>query len=137
VFAHRQEGLRRAQEALRNNGGRAVFLARFTAFLRAVMPGLAGTARMPYRRFLAFNAAGGLVWASGFTMLGYAAGASYRTVEKVAGRASEIILAVVVVAVIALVIRRRRKERDTPGADPSATSDQPPRASAPEESGTQ
>ena len=69
VFAHRQQGLGRAQATLRAKGGRAVFLARFTAFLRAVMPGLAGTARMPYRRFLAFNAAGGLIWAVGFTML--------------------------------------------------------------------
>ncbi|MEP6697613.1 MAG: DedA family protein [Pseudonocardiales bacterium] len=113
IFTRRRKGLEKAQQALRDNGGRAVFLARFTAFLRAVMPGLAGTARMPYRRFLAFNAAGGLVWALGFTLLGYLAGASYRTVEKVAGRASEVILIVIVIAVLAVVIRRRRRERDT------------------------
>jgi len=58
VFAKRQKGLEKGQPALRDNGGRAVFFARFTAFLRAVMPGMAGTARMPYPRFLAFNAAG-------------------------------------------------------------------------------
>jgi membrane-associated protein len=93
-------------------------VARFTAFLRAVMPGLAGTARMPYRRFLAFNAAGGLIWATGFTLLGYLVGASYRKVENIAGRASEAILAVVVLAVIVFVIRRRRRERDPrPPAD--------------------
>jgi membrane-associated protein len=68
---------------------------------------------MPYLRFLAFNAAGGLLWAVGFTMLGYLAGASYRQVEKVAGRASEIILAVIIVAVVIFVIVRRRRERDT------------------------
>jgi membrane-associated protein len=112
-FAKRRKGLAQAQEALRRHGGKAVFLARFTAFLRAVMPGLAGTARMPYLRFLAFNAAGGLLWAVGFTMLGYLAGASYRQVEKVAGRASEIILAVIIVAVVIFVIVRRRRERDT------------------------
>jgi membrane-associated protein len=110
VFAGRREGLEKAQQALRRHGGKAVFLARFTAFLRAVMPGLAGTARMPYRRFLAFNAAGGLVWAVGFTLLGYLAGASYHKVEKVAGRTSEVILAVLVTAVIAFVILRRRRE---------------------------
>lgn len=113
LFAKRGEGLERGKQALRNNGGRAVFLARFTAFLRAVMPGLAGTARMPYRRFLAFNAAGGIVWAVGFTLLGYVAGASYTKVEKAAGRASEVILAMVVLAVIVFVILRRRRERDT------------------------
>jgi membrane-associated protein len=112
VFAKRRAGLEKGQQALRANGGRAVFLARFTAFLRAVMPGLAGTARMPYRRFLAFNAAGGLVWGLGFTLLGYLAGASYQTVEKVAGRASEVILAIVLITVLVLVIRHRRRERE-------------------------
>jgi len=113
LFARHQQGLEKGQQALRDNGGRAVFLARFTAFLRAVMPGLAGTARMPYRRFLAFNAAGGLVWALGFTLLGYAAGASYKRIEKIAGNVSLIILAVVVLAAVFLMIRHRRRERDT------------------------
>lgn len=113
LFDKRREALERGQETLRRNGGRAVFLARFTAFLRAVMPGLAGTAHMPYRRFLAFNAAGGLVWGVGFTLIGYVAGASYPKVEKYVGRTSEGILAVVVLAVLVLVIWRRRRERDT------------------------
>ena len=75
------------------------------------MPGLAGTAHMPYRRFLAFNAAGGIVWGAGFTLLGYAAGASYKEVQRYAGRASEVILALVLVLVIVLVVRHRRRER--------------------------
>ena len=113
LFANRRKGLAAGQQALRDNGGRAVFLARFTAFLRAVMPGLAGTARMPYRRFLLFNAAGGLVWGVGFTLLGYLAGASYQQAERIAGRAGEALLALIVIIVLVLVIRRRRRERDT------------------------
>jgi membrane protein DedA with SNARE-associated domain len=112
LFAKRRTNLEKGQQALRNNGGRAVFLARFTAFLRAVLPGLAGTVRMPYRRFLGFNAAGGLVWALRFTLLGYLAGASYQQVETIAGRTSEVVLAVVVLTVVVYVIRRRR-DRDT------------------------
>ena len=113
VFARRQQGLVRAQQTLRATGGRAVFLARFTAFLRAVMPGLAGTARMPYRRFLAFNAAGGLIWADGFTVLGFLAGASYQKVEKIAGQASAGLLAILILAALIVLIRRRRPEPDT------------------------
>jgi membrane-associated protein len=112
LFDRRRKGLERGRQALHDKGGRAVFLARFTAFLRAVMPGLAGSARMPYRRFLAFNAAGGLIWAVGFTLLGYLAGASYHTVEHIAGSAGEIILAILALAVVIFVIRRRRRERD-------------------------
>ncbi len=112
IFARHRGGLERGQATLRDKGGQAVFFARFTAFLRAVMPGLAGTARMPYRRFLVWNAAGGVVWAVGFTVLGYLAGASYQRVEKIAGRASAVLLALVVLAVIIFMVRRRRRERD-------------------------
>jgi membrane-associated protein len=130
VFERRKKGIERGKEALRANGGRAVFFARFTAFLRAIMPGLAGTVRMPYRRFLAFNAAGGLIWAVGFTLLGYLAGAGYHTIETIAGRASEVILAVIVVGVVTLVIIRRRRERDPApdganGPSPSSGPDAP------------
>ena len=111
VFENRQKGLERGQQALRDKGGRAVFVGRFTAFLRAVMPGLAGTARMPYRRFLVFNAAGGIIWGVGFVMLGYLAGASYKRVQGYAGRASEVVLGLVVVAAVVLTIRHRRRER--------------------------
>ncbi|MEP7023819.1 MAG: DedA family protein [Actinomycetota bacterium] len=112
MFARRQQGIDRGKKMLHDYGGRAVFLSRFTAFLRAVMPGLAGTARLPYRRFLVFNAAGGIVWALGFTLLGYLVGASYRKVENYAGKASEVILGAVVLLVVLLVIRHRRRERD-------------------------
>ena len=112
IFAHRQQGIERGMTMLRNYGGRAVFLGRSTAFLRAVMPGLAGVARMPYGRFLVFNAAGGIVWALGFTLLGYLVGASYHEAENVAGWAGEAVLGLIIVVAIVLVIRHRRKERD-------------------------
>jgi undecaprenyl-diphosphatase len=63
-----------ATALLRRLGGRAVFVGRFTAALRALVPGLAGTARMPYRTFLAWNLAGGVLWATTFVLLGFAAG---------------------------------------------------------------
>ena len=112
IFDNHHAALDRGQDRLRESGGSAVFLARFTAFLRAVMPGLAGTARMPYRKFLIWNAAGGLIWGVAYTLLGYLAGASYKKIEGYAGRFSEIVLAVAVVVVIVLVIRSRRRERE-------------------------
>lgn len=108
---HRKR-LRKAQDFLRRRGGWAVFLGRFVAFFRAVMPALAGMSRMPYRRFLLFNAAGGLTWAIGFVLLGYLAGNSYEAVAKAAGR--DIAVVAAAVAVAALVARRLRawkKER--------------------------
>jgi membrane-associated protein len=99
----------RAQAFLQRRGGIAVFLGRFTAFFRAMMPALAGAAEMPYRRFLAWNAFGGVVWGTGFVLLGYLAGASYHQVEKQVGRGLAIGLAVVVVGLlVAWRLRPRR-----------------------------
>lgn len=107
---------RRIDEArvfLRRRGGWAVFLGRFIAFFRAVMPALAGLSRMPYRTFLPFNAAGGLVWGVGYVLLGYLAGASYAAVEAQIGR--DVAIAVVVIAVAVLVaVPWWRRRRGTP-----------------------
>lgn len=112
ILRRRERQLERAQAYLRTKGGRAVVLARLTAFLRAVMPGLAGIGRMPYRRFLAFNALGAVLWGVSVTMLGYTAGAGYHEVERVAGRASIALLVLVVIVAVVLHLRRRTAERN-------------------------
>src|SRR6266496_2447497 len=80
----RREHVDRAERYLAERGGKAVFLGRFTAALRVMVPGLAGMARMPYHVFVVANVAGGSLWAAGFVLLGYAAGTSWRRVEAVA-----------------------------------------------------
>src|SRR5919204_6100457 len=82
---------------LRERGGKAVFLGRFVGLLRALVPALAGMSRMPYRTFLPWNLAGGIIWAPGFVFLGYLAGSPWRRVERGAGRARLLLLLVVVV----------------------------------------
>ena len=62
VLRRRKDRIDAARATLARRGGPAVFGGRFVAFLRAVMPFLAGTSHMRYPRFLAYNAAGGLAW---------------------------------------------------------------------------
>jgi membrane-associated protein len=109
IMKRRMAKLDKAQDLLRRRGGAAVFLGRFVAFFRAVMPALSGLSRMHYLRFLAFNAAGGLVWGAGFVLLGFLAGNSYEAVAKTAGR--DITAGAVVVLVIAVIVWRIRKAR--------------------------
>lgn len=112
VLARHSVKLQNAQELLRRKGGSAVFLGRFTAFFRAVMPALAGTSRMPYGRFLAFNAAGGLAWGIGFVLLGFLAGNSYEAVAQAAGRDIAVVVAVLAVAAfLAWHFGLRRRQR--------------------------
>ena len=104
-----QSKLHRAQRFLRERGGWAVFLGRFTAFLRAVMPALAGTSQMAYPRFLVFNAAGGLLWGVGVTLLGYYAGHSIAAVERALGGTSAALIVVFLLVGVFLWHRSRRR----------------------------
>lgn len=114
--AHRIE---RAQDFLRRRGGIAVFLGRFTAFFRAMMPALAGASRMRYRTFLVWNAAGGVVWGTAFVLIGYLAGTSYQQVENQVGRGLAISLtAVVIVVFVGWRIRSKRAREAGPGQTP-------------------
>jgi membrane-associated protein len=105
------ERLDRAQLLMRRHGGLAVLLARFAPFLRTVMPGLAGAGRMRYARFLAFNAAGGVVWGTGVTLLGFSAGRSYAVVEQALGVIGGVVLAAAVLALVVWRLLRHRRQR--------------------------
>lgn len=111
ILDKRRARLQDAQEFLARRGGSAVFLGRFVAFFRAVMPALAGTAHMPYRRFLPWNAAGGIIWGTAFVMLGYLAGNSYDKVASTVGRDAALVVAGLVI--VALVVWQVRKHRAT------------------------
>jgi membrane protein DedA with SNARE-associated domain len=56
------------------HGGKTVFFARFIAILRFTAAWLAGVSRMPWWRFFFWNAAGGICWATGVTLLAYYGG---------------------------------------------------------------
>jgi membrane protein DedA with SNARE-associated domain len=108
VLRHHTERVEQARAYLRRRGGRAVVAARFTAFLRAVMPGLAGASRMPYRRFLVFNAIGGVLWGSACVLLGYFAAHSIGTITHALGLTSAVIVVLIVVGLIWAWHRRTR-----------------------------
>jgi membrane protein DedA with SNARE-associated domain len=106
----RRKGIERALEGLRRRGLIYVFVGRFTAFLRAVMPGLAGMSRLPYRRFLLANASGGVLWGIGYTLLGYFAGTALSSIERVSGWVGIGILVIVIGVVVSLYFAKRRAE---------------------------
>jgi membrane-associated protein len=103
-------GVDKARDLLARFGGPAVFLGRWTAVARALVPGLTGMSGMRYRTFLLYNALGGLVWGTTFVLIGYAAGRSWEAVaSRVGSYALYVLLSVVVVVVVVVVVRRRRQ----------------------------
>jgi membrane-associated protein len=108
ILRRHPERIGEAQQYLRRRGGRAVVMGRFTAFLRAVMPGLAGASAMPYRRFLVFNVTGGVLWGTACVLLGYFLAHSINRVTQYLGYTSGVIAAVIVVGLAWAWHRRRR-----------------------------
>ncbi len=111
IREHLDKHLESAEAYVRRRQGSAVFFGRFTAALRVLVPGLAGMSKVHYPSFLAYNVAGGIVWGSGFTILGYLAGASYKQVEKIAGRVGLLLLALIVVGLMVSRLLPRLAER--------------------------
>lgn len=113
VLARHREELDAAMAGMRRRGPLYVFLGRFTAFLRAVMPGLAGISKMHYRRFLVANALGGLVWGVAFCLIGYYGGSQLTKIEKYSGWASIALAALLIAVVLGAYFARRfaRKRR--------------------------
>ncbi len=108
--AHRLDD---ARSLLKRRGGMAVFMGRWVAFFRAVMPALAGLSRMYYPKFLAYNAAGGLVWGVAVVLLGYFASNTYEHIVKTFGRgAAALALAVVLGLFVVHKVRESRRERE-------------------------
>ena len=117
VLQRHREELDAAIASMQRRGPVYVFLGRFTAFLRAVMPGLAGISKMHYRRFLLANALGGLVWGVAFCLFGYFGGSQLPKIEKYSGWASIALVVILVVSVVGVhylrKLARRRRQSGT------------------------
>lgn len=108
----KKEHLLRAERALSVRGGWTVFIGRFTAALRVLIPGLAGMGRMPYRTFLAFNVAGAAIWGGLMVLAGYLAGNSWHAIAHLFSGAGLVLTVVVVAGFVTVhIIRRRRAAR--------------------------
>lgn len=102
-----------AEHVFSRYGAFAVFFGRFVALLRIFAGPLAGTLRMPYRRFLAANAGGGIVWAGGTTALVYTLGVvAQMWLQRFAwiGLAGAVIVAVVASRLLRARINRAVQE---------------------------
>jgi len=119
-------GAERARSVLSRRGGAAVFLGRFIAVARAIMPAAAGAAGVRIGTFAIYNVAGGLLWGVGYCLLGYLAGSAYAVVEARVGAGLAIAIgAIVVIAVAVWAIRRHQAQLAPAVAEPAPEDGQP------------
>src|SRR6266446_2187739 len=107
----RRSHLHRAHDFYEKYGGRAVILARFVPIVRTFCPPVAGAARMPYARYVAFDICGGILWVGAMIFGGYALGHS---VPNIGQRIHYVIAAVIVVSVLPVIISLARARRAAP-----------------------
>lgn len=88
TFWLRPERLDRMDAFFARHGGLSVLFAHFLHVGRALMPFLAGAARLPYLRFLVYNAIGCFLWATIFSLVGFLFGQNWHLVERWIGRGS-------------------------------------------------
>jgi membrane protein DedA with SNARE-associated domain len=98
-----------ARYLFQRHGGKVVFFGRFVSVLRTYAAFLAGTARMPWPRFLAFNASGGIIWATLYGVGAYLAG---DRVNKLSRPVDFALAGVAVLVIIGLILLLRRKEAE-------------------------
>jgi membrane protein DedA with SNARE-associated domain len=97
------------------HGAKAVFFGRFVSILRVTAAWLAGITHMPWWRFLFWNAAGGILWATAFGLIAYFAGRAVADAINRYGLYAGIGLVVLIVLAIPVVHRwRKRMLRDNP-----------------------
>jgi membrane-associated protein len=102
--------LERTHEFYERYGGKTIIIARFIPIVRTFAPFVAGMGQMTYRRFMAYNVVGGIVWCVSFLLLGYFFG-NMPVVKK---NFSLVILGIIILSIVPAVIeffRERRKLR--------------------------
>jgi membrane protein DedA with SNARE-associated domain len=100
--------LKLGQYLFLKHGGKVVFFGRFVAVLRAWAAFLAGTNRMRWPRFLLFNAAGGIVWATLYGLGGYLLG---NNIHRLVGPVGIVLLALAVLLILVGIVVVRRNEK--------------------------
>lgn len=112
---------RLGQYLFARHGGKIVFFGRFIALLRAFAALLAGANGLSPLRFLIFNAAGGIVWATMFGVGGYVVGEAIRRIAGPFGWA--VLIAAIVFAFLLWRYYKKHEERFLDEADAAAVND--------------
>jgi len=107
-FFFRRQHLQRAHDFYEKYGGKTVILARFVPIIRTFCPLVAGAAKMPYSRYLAYDIFGGILWVGSMILGGYFLG---RSVPNIGQRIHYVIAVVVVLSLLPAIIGILRARR--------------------------
>lgn len=91
--------IKRVEDYFKKHGGKTIFWGKFIGFFRSFGPFTAGISKMPYKNFLMYNLTSCVLWAIGFSLLGYFFGLSWKAVERWSGRAGVFIFFILLILI--------------------------------------
>jgi membrane-associated protein len=102
-------------------GNRALILARFVPIVRTFVTLVAGVGRMDFRKFIAYTAIGGVLWACGVTILGYYLGNIPFVRENIEAVLILIVVVSIIPMIVELILHRRRAKAEGLAASTTET----------------
>jgi membrane protein DedA with SNARE-associated domain len=101
--------LAQVERFLGRHGGKTIILGRFIGVVRAVAPFVAGSSRMPARRFIPATLVASGLWSATFATLGYLFWESFDQAAAIAKDGTFALLAVVGIATVVVIAHRQRR----------------------------
>lgn len=96
----KKEHLDKTHKFYEKYGGKTIIFARFIPIVRTLAPFVAGIGKMEYKKFISFNAIGGIMWVLGVSALGYFFGA----IPVVKNNFEIVVIAIILISVLPVVI---------------------------------
>jgi membrane-associated protein len=114
----RQEHVDKTHGFFDKYGSRAIVLARFVPIVRTFITAMAGVGRMDLRTYALYSTIGGVIWATGVTLMGYFLG----NIPFIKDHIELILIGIVALSIIPIgfeTFRHRRASQTTPAASPA------------------
>ena len=96
----KKENLDKADALIDKYGSFAVFIKRFMPIIRTIVPFVVGMGKLNYKKFMIFNALGGICWVALFLCLGYFFG----NIPFVANNFTLVVLGIIILSLIPILI---------------------------------
>lgn len=96
----KKEHLDKTNKFYEKHGGKTIIFARFIPIVRTLAPFVAGIGKMHYRKFISFNAVGGICWVLLVSTLGYFFG----NINVVKNNFSIVMIGIIVISIMPAVI---------------------------------
>ena len=101
--------LAQVETFLGRHGGKTIIVGRFIGVVRSLTPFVAGSSRMPVRRFVPATFLASGMWSAVFSLLGYAFWQSFDQAAELAKEGSLALVVLVALIVGVIVLHRRRR----------------------------